>query len=397
MFIFLRTHQSLLLQFFFAAVVVISFILNILEILSQPGAFQWDLNVYYIGPLEFLQGVDPYKISRFVYPPVYLFVFKVFSTWFSYEQFYQVFLFTKTVCFFGLLWIWKTFFFSRVPIGTFMLFIWLGLYATFLLDFQAGNISVFETTLLFLAFICFLKNRLGLFVIFILCVSSLKLTPLFFLILLPLSSKKNWRLFVLGCLGFLFYGLCNFLIYPELTRTFVAEALSRTSETGVISPSSFAFMTDAWRSLLSNWPGLPAGIISKTTYLVFVVYVFRRSWHSWKQSQKKGLQTQNERLFLVLFSILVYTVTMPRMKDYAYMIAIPSLLHAVYEHHFRIPRWVLFIPLIIIPTTTTQPLVFQAVFQQFWTYYPLLLATLFWSFYLKIPWQPQDGVRSDRS
>lgn len=377
-----RAHQALIIQIALSLIASASFVLSIFDILADPEKFQWDLKVYYNGPLEFTQGLDPYKVSHFVYPPIYLPILKVFSTWFSYEQFYSVFLFAKILCFIGLLWIWKRVFLLKVPIGVFLLFVWLGFYATFFVDFLAGNISVFETTLLFLAFICFLKGFLVSFVVLVLSAASLKLTPVFFLILLPLSSRRNWKLFFWGCLGFLLYGILNFIMYPEFTRTFVVEALSRTGESGFVCPSSLAFLNDAWTQLLSRWDFLPAGAIAKMTYFVLALFVLLTSWQSLNRAHARGSRISSEQKFLVLFSILIFAITMPRMKDYAYMIALPSLLYAVYEFDIRVPRWVLFLPLILIPPATTWPPFFQEAFRQFWNYYPLFLASLFWFFYL---------------
>jgi hypothetical protein len=377
-----KISRALIIQCALVLAATISFILSIWQILTERQKFQWDLTVYYNGPLEFARGLDPYKVSHFVYPPIYLPIFKAFSTWFSYEQFYSVFLIAKIVCFLGLLLIWKRNFFAKVPLGTFLLFAWLGLYATFLVDFQAGNISVFETTLLFLAFVSFLKKRPRLFAVLILCAASLKMTPLFFLILLPLSSRQNWKVFFLGCLGFLLYGALNYVMYPEFTRTFITEALSRTGESGFVCPSSLAFITDAWIHLLSRWEFLPANGIAKITYLTMAIFILWQSAKSWNEAKGSECRSSQDRNFLIFFSILVFTLTMPRMKDYAYMIAIPSLLYAVYEFDFQIPRWILFLPLILIPPTTTWPPFFQEAFREFWSYYPLFLAALFWYFYL---------------
>jgi hypothetical protein len=378
----LKAHKELIMQGSLAFTAAVSFILSILEILADPEKFQWDLKVYYYSPLVFGEGLNPYKVSHFVYPPIYLPLFKIFSTLFSYDQFYPVFLFAKILCFFGLMFVWKKNFFLKAPFGVFLFLSWLGFYAAFLIDFQAGNISVFETALLFLAFSCFLKEWLGLFTVLVLCAASFKITPIFFLILLPLSSRQNWRVFSLGCLGFLSYGILNYLMYPEFTQTFFSEALARTGESGFICPSSLAFVTDVWTHFLSGWEFMPAKAIAKVTYLALASFILWRSWKSWHQAKGSGCRNNQDRIFLVLFSILVFTLAMPRMKDYAYMIAIPSLLYAMYEFEFQIPRWLLFLPLILIPPTTTWPPFFQEAFREFWSYYPLLLAALVWTLYL---------------
>ena len=45
-------YLTLLIQSSFVFVAGLSFVLNIVEILRHPEQFQWDLRVYYNGPLE---------------------------------------------------------------------------------------------------------------------------------------------------------------------------------------------------------------------------------------------------------------------------------------------------------------------------------------------------------
>jgi hypothetical protein len=85
-----------------------------------------------------------------------------------------------------------------------------------------------------------------------------------------------------------------------------------------------------------------------------------------------------------MFAILVFVITMPRMKDYAYMVAIPSVLFAVHEFDWnRIPRWVLVLPLVLVPPRAEWPWLFDGIFDLFWSYYPLFFAGLFWFFYVQ--------------
>jgi hypothetical protein len=329
------------------------------------------------------RGQNPYEdggiVSGFVYSPIHLQIFRVFSSLFTYTQFYWAFLIAKIASFAILLAIWKKFFLKETKLHVFAIFVWLGFYSTVFADLQAGNISIFESTVLFLAFICLLKQRLYLFVFMIVLAASFKITPIFFLILLLLAPNKySLRYFALGCAGFLAFALLNLILFTDLTMQFISEAVKRTTdELGQYSPSSLSFITDTLTSSLGYLGFIPSPMLINVIYFSVGILILWISWRSWKVV-KVGDEGSNYSLsFLILFSVLVYTLTMPRMKDYTYIIAIPSVLFAIEHFEISIPRWVLFLPLILISQYTQPPL-----FRFFWDYYPLFVASFFWYLYL---------------
>jgi hypothetical protein len=68
---------------------------------------------------------------------------------------------------------------------------------------------------------------------------------------------------------------------------------------------------------------------------------------------------------------------MPRMKDYAYILVIPSILFAIEHFEILVPRWILFVLLVLVSCYTMPP-----VFQIFSDYYSLFVALFFWYLYL---------------
>jgi hypothetical protein len=362
-----------------------SFALSIAEICYEPDRFQWDLKVYYTAPILYMQGADPYAVGAFAFPPMFLPVFKLFSNLFTYGQFHFVFLFAKILSFVLLLTMWKNFFLKDTILSLFLLVVWLAFYSTIFIDFKAGNISVFETTLLFLGFLCFLKSQLAPFVLIILLASSAKLTPIVFVILLLLSSYEHKvRYFVIGCAGFVTLALINLAIFPEYTKQFIFEALERTKESEVFNPSSLMLITYLITKIMGHF-GLGLGsLVAKVLYVVFATSILWASWNTFCTFKTLKEKDDFTRFFLILFSILVYTLTMPRMKDYAYMLAIPSILFAVERFEMRIPRWLLFVPFILISPYTypyAQPPLFRTVGYVFWHWYPLLIAFICWYVY----------------
>jgi hypothetical protein len=361
---------------------IASFVVSIARILHESDQYQWDLKVYYNSPLLLAQGQDPYEVVEgFVFPPIYLQIFRAFSSLFTYDQCYWVFLFAKILSFAILLTIWKKYFLKTTPLYVFAAFVWLGFYSTFLIDFRAGNVAVFETMVLFLAFLCFLKDRLRSFVFLIVLAATIKLTPIFFVILLLLApSRYSLRYFAIGTVGFLSYALLNLFLFPDLTRHFISEALKRiTNEAGTPNPSSLAFINQSLRTILAPFSLIPSSMLVNVIYLAVGICIVWTSWRAWRLVKMVDDENNFNRLFLILFSILVYTLIMPRMKDYAYMIAIPSVLFAIECFEISVPRWIVFLPLVLISSGDARPPLFRA----FADYYPLFVASFFWYFYLR--------------
>jgi len=358
-----------------------SFVLSIVRILREPDRFQWDLQVYYNSPLWLAQGQDPYAVHGFVdgfsYSPIHLQIFRVFPSLFTYDQFYWVFLFAKIVSFAILLAIWKKVFLRETHLHVFAIFVWLGFYSTILIDLQAGNVSIFESMLLFLGFLCFLKQRLYSFVFLIVLAASFKIMPIFFLILLLLAPNRySLKCFALGCVGFLAFALLNLVLFPDLTKQFISWAPRTTNELEHLNPSSLAFIRDMLSSSLDHFGLAPNSILVNATYLAVAIWIFCASWKSWRLAKVVNEGSNYDLLCLILFSILVYTLTVPRMKDYAYIIAIPSVLFAIEHFKVSVPRWISFLPLVIISYYTIPPL-----FRIFLDYYPLFVASFFWYLY----------------
>jgi len=232
---------------------------------------------------------------------------------------------------------------------------------------------------LFLGFLCFLKQRLYSFVFLIVLAASFKITPIFFLTLLLLAPKRHsLRCFALGCALVLAFALLNLIFFPDLTKEFISEATIRvTNEGGPFNPSLLAFITDMLTSSLNHFSLVPNSILVNVIYLAVGSLIIWVSWRSWRLVKVVDVGSNYDLLFLILFSIVVYTLTVPRMKDYAYISAIPSVLFAIEQFEISVPRWVVFLPLVLISDHTRPPL-----FRFFWDYYPLFVALFFWYLYL---------------
>src|SRR5262249_13174596 len=140
-----------------------------------------------------------------------------------------------------------------------------------------------ETMVLFLAFLCFLNDRLNLFVFLIFLGASIKITPIFFLILLLAApTRYSLRYFAFGCVGFLAFALLNLSLFPDLTKQFILEAMNRITEPGYFNPSSLAFINDALRSGLNHFRLIPSSSLVNVIYLAVGVWILWTSWSAWR-------------------------------------------------------------------------------------------------------------------
>src|SRR5262249_42932834 len=153
------------------------------------------------------------------------------------------------------------------------------------------------------------------------------------------SNEHKVRFFAIGCAGFLMFGLINFSLFPDFTKEFIFQAMERTTETWYNNPSSFALIKYLLINGFGHFDVEPSSVSVKLIYFGFATSIIWVSWGTLCAVKSLNEKDQYTRLFLIFFSILVYTLAMPRMKDYAYMLAIPSILFAVERFEIKVPRW----------------------------------------------------------
>ena len=135
---------------------------------ANPQRFQWDFDIYYHGALAYSQGQNPYLTVfqpqqvalstnlNYVYPPITLFVFRLF-TGFEYELASHIFLILKLIVLIALLFIWSKYFLKNRADSWFYILCLFGFNAALGIDLMAGNISIFEQFFLWAGFY-FLMN-----------------------------------------------------------------------------------------------------------------------------------------------------------------------------------------------------------------------------------------------
>lgn len=350
-----------------------------IKIFLRTDYYQWDAKVYYEAAQKALQGFDPYlpqgSYTGFVYPPLQLKVFEIFSSALTEGRFYYALWAAKLAFLIGLVALWRRYFCKHVPTELFYIFAWAGLGAPFKRDLTSGNVSVFESALLFSSFFLFARGRFFAFAFLVVAAATLKLTPAIFLLLLLLTpGKRQYAAFLSGCGAFAGYLLANYIFFPDFSRNFLHQALIRVSdERGADCPSVTIFLRE-----MIEWTMRPEhlSLFAGALYLLWIAFVFWRSRTVYADLAQSKKSAEESRKQIALFSVLVYVLIMPRMKDYGYVIAIPSVLAMLPT--FRKWCWPLAISAMLIPNIGRTPKHWPFLLSEIWVYYALLICGAVW-------------------
>jgi hypothetical protein len=298
---------------------------------------QWDFEVYYAAAHALVAGKSPYAPIHphpglqgeltFQYPPLAIYLF-LWTTLLGLGSAKNVWLASKLIAFVLLIRIWHKDF-ERLSVDwPICIFIALGFNAAILRDLTCGNISAFEQLCLWFAFGLLVRGRPYAAAFTLAFVAQFKLLPVAFIGLVPCCTSQNrWRPFFAGIAAFLGLLILNMAIAPGLTHDYLglfADTNDRMDDRGINNPSSLSLFRDVI-DLTAYAPGLPynrvSGTIAYITYLVALILILIRSgWH-----QRAKFRHCDPRL-LIYLGCAIYTILMPRMKDYSYILMLlPAL------------------------------------------------------------------------
>ncbi len=336
----------------------------ILYIGFNPDLFQWDFAVYYkaFGALQSDQ--NPYELL-YVYPPVTLWVFAPF-TLFTPLMASAIFLILKSLALACLLYIWSKEFLPHGADMLLPLFLLFGYNATIYADFAAGNISVFEQLVQWTAFLFLLKNRIRTFCALIILAASFKLTPLLFLLLLPLLKvEKGWSHVLASITIFVGIHLFSAILSPTLFSQF-ASNISVDGGRGAINPSVFAFVSNiveySHRSMSLQIPSF-VPIVLYAAVAGGVLAVARRPLAILVRSQ--------DRLNLIFFVCVLMALILPRFKDYSYILLLVPTYTIILRSSVPGNRMLL---LVLAMLSVDVPMPGFSFISKLWGYYPLFFA-----------------------
>jgi hypothetical protein len=265
---------------------------------------------------------------------------------------------------------------------------------------RAGNINMLVELLVWLGFLCYLKNKLVSFSALIVLSAMYNLVTMFFLVLLLFTQDKRKYQYLFVA----FFSLCGILLLsyvqnPILFKSFIKNALSAVQdERGLHQPSTLTFLTDIVKLAAAQTDAMLAARIAQILYLCMAVVIAAASWHALTLASR--FKDRDREKILIYLSCLVYALVLPRFKDYYYILLLVPTYHIIKKARHTGPYIFLFI-LVVLPSILSyeNPLPgfggLKCLLDLFWEYYPLILAYFIWGIYLHEIFASErgDGLR----
>lgn len=345
---------------------------------------QWDYKTYYFAAKTYFSGGDPYQIEAlsrtagehitfpFVYPPPALFFFRPFPL-FDYRASYLIFLGAKLIALAALIFIWRKFFLGdrSYEIVLFLLCA-LAYRETVVRDLYAGNVSCFEQLLVWSAAACFVKKNTAPFCFLIVISAFFKITSILFLFLPLIDKDRRSIATVISALAvFVSINLLFYANEPALFGGFLENLISPDNhgslsisleERGNANPASFALIKDIVE-VFSQVTSFSIPLLDLALYGIFVVLVLISAY-----IKAKTVDFRANRIEFIILCFFLYALTLPRFKDYSYMLLIVPTLHVIRNG---------------LSSSTARVAAMMAVCITFLRYQPLLTAMTLFIFYLK--------------
>ena len=375
-----------------AAIVVLA---AVWQILGKLHVYQWDVGVYWWGGRAFAHGVSPYgpiprqpEYLHFVYPPLVAAVFSPFSV-LNVSATKVLWFLLKVIAFVTTVRIWR----SRLGVDQTavptLFFFTFAFGSALLVDFTAGNIAVFEQCLLWLAFAALLSRRWWIFAVLVVVAAQAKLTPIFFLgLLLVVDGRPRWAPFLGGAMLFAAAVGANALFLPDQTSDFLAS-ISTLRERGWGNPSTLGAMED----LVDQLRGLRLPLPLVSAHLLYLGAVVAVLWHTVRWWRSRRDTASHDPLMVVLVTLTVYALVMPRMKDYSYVALLPVGWYVLSAHrHAAAPLAML---AVLVPRPVPQLKLWLPLVPQVYTYAPLIAALVLWSMLTASPAAPVERSSRD--
>jgi hypothetical protein len=270
------------------------------------------------------------------------------------------------------------------------------------LDFISGNFQLFELAILWLAFTCFVKGYDLAFGVLILVAASIKLTPIAFLALwLAFPSRRRLiYLVVFSCLFGLLI-LAGQWAWPELFEEFVRSAGSMAAapnERREYNPALLPLIQDIAGPLIGRLQPPLLNRVATVIYLaaagvilLFSALVCRRI---------RASDPEQHRRLVLFLGCLAYALTVPRMKQYSYMLLLPPAFYTLVTSGPLRSSVVVFVLLLLPANRPTGYQPFETVYALLQGYYLLFTVALLWGLFCWQVWYPPsptatDGYRTD--
>lgn len=370
------------------------------RIATASGDYQWDFRVYHAAPAALDSGSNPYdkmaqpaipeKLS-YLYPPLALYAFLPFSV-LPFEIAYLCWFSLKLLALALLLRLWHRHFEPLDSSVLVLAFLTFGFNAAILRDMTSGNIAIFEQLGLWTAFYLIVKGRPYSAAAIIALVAQFKLMPVVFLGLLPfVGPARGWKPLLAGAGIFAGVLSLNFLLMPQMTSHYLdsfGAVNPNLDERGEVNPSTLALLRDIADLASKSGVATPAWL-ANAAFLLFVAGIaIMLLWALRRYAAK--IASMDSR-WLIYVGCLLYILTMPRVKDYTYIILLVPALFALRRVTCRplVPALIL---LLFLPATDSYVPGFGSFIPWLQSYVPWLAACCL--LYFTIHWlaisAPQD-------
>lgn len=384
-----------------AAVVIVAYgLMLVIDLAAHPDKYQWDFSSYYYAGQAYIRGMNPYDLHvlsevagkevgfPFAYSPVVLPLFALLAR-LNILTAYYLFLGLKLLCLGGLLYLWARRLLREEVDLLFYVLVLFGFGGAVYVDLAAGNISLLEQVGLWLAFYALLKDRPLAFSGLVVLVSLVKLSPILFLVLLPLVGGRR-RLTALGGAFLAFVGInaVTWFLAPALYRDFLA-VIPQLDDRGIINPSTLALFRDLADILTRNGIAL-SPVMPGVAYLAFAAAVALVTGLALRRVQGE------DRRVTIFIVCLAFVLVAPRFKNYSYVLALVPAFYLVKRWIRLEASWAALL-LVVISNRIPVPFGLGATAQNlFWGYYSLLLTLLLWALSVWVAIRNSaDRVRSD--
>jgi Glycosyltransferase family 87 len=350
------------------------------QVFLSLAAYQWDVMVYWWAGHELTAGHSLYSVMpgqasyfHYVYTPLTAAVFAPLGQ-LNPVVAKLVWIAAKALAFTITLRLWMRAINARMTLMPPIFFFTFAFGSAVLVDFTAGNIAVFEQFGLWLAFTALLARRPWVFAALVVLVAQFKLTPIFFLgALLVIDERPLWKPFVGGTAFFLSLLGANALFMPAATKEFIAS-VSQLGERGWGDPSTLGVFQD----LVDQLNGLKLPVPMVVAYLLYgavvaAVFVYTVRW--WLRRRAEG-EGEVDRVVIVLVTLAVYALVMPRMKDYSYVALLPVAWYALSRATLQTMPFVIVAALV--PRPLPQLKLWLPMITQAYVYAPLVGALAVW-------------------
>jgi hypothetical protein len=367
------------------------------------AAGNWDFMVYYWAAKAQRAGLDPYNLDNlsrvagqrvvlpYLYPPAILYLLRPF-TLLPLGTAVATYVGLKVACLVGLMLIWRACLETRDTLVLFVIVIF-GFSDAVFNDLFAGNVSILEAFVIWIAFFSLLRGRTILFAVLVVCASVAKLTPLFFLPLTLLTTdRRRFRIFIASALV---GGVSPIISFGgSLSRLWqYLKMLGGVDERGPTNSAILPLLRDIHEHLAKR--GAAIATLSPTAvYVSICLVVVAITAVAVRRTMRTPNVDRGVLLERVMGMVILYAFLLPRFKDYSYCLLLPAVVFVGRRIKNALPL------LVFVAALTSRNTLARYALNDFpladlvWRYFNLVVVCILWLGFISYIWARSTTLRS---